>query len=91
MAIFALLVPFGVGNPKPLFMADNVEVISEPQVLQGKHLKFLARQDGRVLEALGWDKADWRHLLRRGSRVSLAFSLMTSEYLGEKNEPVHRR
>jgi single-stranded-DNA-specific exonuclease len=84
LAMFALLVPFGVGNPKPLFMADNVEVISEPQVLQGKHLKFLARQDGRVFEALGWDKADWRHLLRRGSRVSLAFSLMTSEYLGEK-------
>ena len=83
MATFALLLPFGVGNPKPLFMADNVEVISDPQVLQGKHLKFLARQKGRVLEALGWDKADWRHLLRRGSRVSLAFSLMTSEYLGE--------
>ena len=83
MAAFALLVPFGVGNPKPLFMADNVEVMSDPQVLQGKHLKFLARQDGRVLEALGWDKADWRHLLRRGSRVSLAFSIMTSEYMGE--------
>jgi single-stranded-DNA-specific exonuclease len=82
MATFALLVPFGVGNPKPLFMADNVEVVSEPQVLQGKHLKFLARQGGRVLEALGWDKADWRHIVRRGSRVSLAFSLMTSEYLG---------
>jgi single-stranded-DNA-specific exonuclease len=84
LTTFALLVPFGVGNPKPLFMADNVEVISDPQVLQGKHLKFLARQNGRVLEALGWDKADWRHLLRRGSRVSLAFSLMTSEYLGEQ-------
>jgi single-stranded-DNA-specific exonuclease len=84
MGVFALLVPFGVGNPKPLFMADNVEVISDPQVLKGKHLKFLARQDGRVLEALGWDKADWRHLIRRGSRVSLAFSLMTSEYLGER-------
>jgi single-stranded-DNA-specific exonuclease len=77
------LVPFGVGNPKPLFMADNVEVVSEPKVLQGKHIKFLARHDGRVLEALGWDKADWRHVVRRGGRVSLAFSLMTSEYLGE--------
>ncbi|MGZ5479971.1 MAG: single-stranded-DNA-specific exonuclease RecJ [Candidatus Aminicenantales bacterium] len=84
MSTFALLVPFGAGNPKPLFMADNVEIISEPQVLQGKHLKFLARQDGRVLEALCWDKADWRHVVRRGSRVSLAFSIMTSEYLGEQ-------
>jgi len=79
---FALLFPFGVGNPKPLFLAENVEVISEPQVLQRKHLKFLARQNGRVLEVLGWDKAEWRHVVRRGSRVSLAFSLMMSEYLG---------
>jgi single-stranded-DNA-specific exonuclease len=84
LATLALLVPFGVGNPKPMFMADEVEVISDPQVLQGKHLKFLARQNGKVFEALGWDKADWRHLLRRNSRVSLAFSLMTSEYLGER-------
>jgi single-stranded-DNA-specific exonuclease len=81
---FTLLFPFGVGNPKPLFVAENVEVISEPQVLQRKHLKFLARQSGRVLEALGWDKAEWRHVIRRGSRVSLAFSLMMSEYLGEQ-------
>ncbi len=77
------LVPFGVGNPKPLFVAEGVEVVSEPQLLQGKHLKFLARQDGRVLEALGWDKADWRHVLRRGGRVNLAFSIARSEYLGE--------
>jgi single-stranded-DNA-specific exonuclease len=81
---FALLNPFGVGNPKPLFIAENVEVISDPQVLQRKHLKFLARQNGRVFEALGWDKAEWRHVVRRGSRVSLAFSLMMSEYLGEQ-------
>src|SRR5512143_4013094 len=84
MSTLALLVPFGVGNPKPLFMADNVEIISEPKVLQNKHLKFLARHEGRVLEALCWDKADWRHVVRRGSRVSLAFSLMTSEYMGEQ-------
>jgi single-stranded-DNA-specific exonuclease len=84
MGVLGLLVPFGVGNPKPLFMADNVEVISEPQVLQRKHIKFLVRQNGRVLEALGWDKADWRHVVRRGSRVSVAFSLMTSEYMGER-------
>jgi len=84
MATFGLLVPFGVGNPKPLFMTDNVEVLSDPKVLQGKHLKFLARHEGKVLEALCWDRADWRHVIHRGSRVALAFSIMTSEYLGEQ-------
>ncbi len=81
---FSLLVPFGVGNPKPLFVAEDVEVASDPQVLQRKHLKFLARRDGRLFEAVGWDKADWAHVLKRGARISLAFSLLVSEYLGEE-------
>jgi len=81
---FGLLVPFGVGNPKPLFMTERVEVLSDPQILQRKHLKFLARQDGRLFEVVGWDKADWSHILRRGSRPDLAYSLLLSEYLGEQ-------
>jgi len=86
--VFALLFPFGVGNPKPVFLAEGVEVLSEPQLLQRKHLKFLARQNGRVMEVLGWDKADWRHVLRRGSRVSLVYTLMLSEYMGEQRVSV---
>jgi len=81
---FSLLVPFGVGNPKPLFLTEGVEVYGEPQVLQRKHLKFLGRQNGKVFEVVGWDKADWAHVLRRGSRVALAYSLLVSEYLGEE-------
>jgi single-stranded-DNA-specific exonuclease len=81
---FSLLFPFGVGNPKPLFLTENVEILSDPRILQRKHLKFLARQNGRVFEAVGWDKADWSHVLRRGGRVDLAYSLLMSEYLGEQ-------
>jgi len=81
---FGLLVPFGVGNPKPLFLTESVEVLSDPKVLQRRHLKFLARQKGRVFDVVGWDKADWSHVLRRGSRVDLAYSLLLSEYMGEQ-------
>jgi single-stranded-DNA-specific exonuclease len=81
---FSLLVPFGVGNPKPLFLSEGVEVVGEPQVLQRKHLKFLGRQNGKVFDVVGWDKADWAHVLRRGSRVDMAYSLLLSEYLGEE-------
>ena len=83
LGYFSLLVPFGVGNPKPLFVTEGVEILSAPQILQRKHLKFLARQNGRVFEVMGWDKADWSHLLRRGGRVDLAYSILVSEYLGE--------
>ncbi len=84
MEHFGLLFPFGVGNPKPMFVSQGIEILTAPKLLQGKHLKFLARQNGRVLDAVGWDKADWIHLLRRGARVDLAFSLLVSEYLGEQ-------
>jgi single-stranded-DNA-specific exonuclease len=80
---FSLLFPFGVGNPKPLFLSEGVEVLSAPQVLKRKHLKFLARQNGKVFEVVGWDKADWSHVLRRGGRVDMAYSILLSEYRGE--------
>ena len=80
---YHLLSPFGVGNPKPLFQTSDVEVWSAPQLIHGKHLKFVARQAGRSFEAIGWDMADRREEIRRGSRISLVYSLLSSNYLGE--------
>jgi single-stranded-DNA-specific exonuclease len=79
-----LLSPFGVGNPRPLFLSSEVEVWSAPQLIQDKHLKFIARQDGRSFEAIGWDKADRLQEIRRGSKISLVYSLQSSTYLGEE-------
>lgn len=79
---YDLLVPFGVGNPKPVFVTENVEVRGEPQVLQGKHLKFRVKQGDREMDALGWDRAGWKSLLRPGRTVSLAWTLRVSEFRG---------
>jgi single-stranded-DNA-specific exonuclease len=78
------LSPFGVGNPKPVFLTRSVEVMSPPQLIRDKHLKFLARQGGRTFEAIGWDKADWLPEIRRGDQVSLVYSLQASTFLGEE-------
>ena len=76
--------PFGVGNPKPLFKTEGVEVTAAPRVMQNRHLKLFVRKQGRVFEALGWGKADWAESIALGERVDLAFSLQVSEYLGEE-------
>ncbi len=80
---YGLLFPFGVGNPKPVFLAEGVEVAGEPLLMNGKHLKFLARNEGRVFEVLGWDKAALKQKIGRGSVLDLAYSVHMSEYLGE--------
>jgi single-stranded-DNA-specific exonuclease len=81
---FLRLAPFGVGNPKPLFLSEKVEVAGPPQLIQGKHLKFLARQDGRVFEVLGWDKGEWFPEIRGGNVFDLVYSLQISSFRGEE-------
>jgi len=81
---YARLAPFGVGNPKPTFLSEGVEVVAPPQILQGKHLKFLARQNDRMIEVLAWDRKGWIGEVQKGSRLDVVYSLRSSTFLGEE-------
>ncbi len=81
---FSLLSPFGVGNPKPIFLTEKAEVVKEPVKIQGKHAKLLVRQKGRIFEALGWDRGDLAQSVQKGDKIDLAYSLQFSEYMGEE-------
>jgi single-stranded-DNA-specific exonuclease len=80
--VYLLLAPFGVGNPKPTFLSEGVEVTSPPRLLKNKHIKFLARQDGRTIEALGWGRKEWAEDIREGKRLDIVYSLQSSTFLG---------
>jgi len=81
---YALLAPFGVGNPTPLLLTEKAEVASAPQRLKERHVKFQVRQCGRTLEAVGWEKGRWAESLTRGDQVDLAYSLQFSTFLGQE-------
>ncbi|MGB9892851.1 MAG: single-stranded-DNA-specific exonuclease RecJ, partial [Candidatus Saccharicenans sp.] len=76
---YSLLLPFGVGNPRPIFMAEDVDVLSEPTIIQNRHLKFWVRQSGRVFEAMAWEKARVWSEIHRGSNLDLAYSFQVSD------------
>jgi single-stranded-DNA-specific exonuclease len=80
----SLLFPFGVGNPRPVFLTEKAEVVGPPQNLKGRHAKFILRQGGRVFEAIGWDRGDWAQHVAKGGRVDLAYTFQFSTYLGEE-------
>jgi len=48
--------PFGPGNPEPLFYAGPCDVV-DSKVVGGKHLKMKVRQNGNILEAIGFGLA----------------------------------
>jgi single-stranded-DNA-specific exonuclease len=78
------LSPFGLGNPKPLFLTEEAEIVAQPKKIQGKHCKFLVRKNGKIFESIGWRKGEWADDIWAGDRVDMVYSLMTSEYLGEE-------
>lgn len=80
----ALLGPFGVDNPRPVFRTEGAEIVGRPRKLKDSHLKFEVRHQGRLRQAIGWKKAEWISKIDPGARVDLAFSLQTSTYLGQE-------
>ncbi len=84
LEILSLLSPFGLGNPRPLFLTERAEVAGQPRKIQGKHSRFLVKKDGRVFEALGWRRGEWADQVKTGDRIDLVYTLQMSEYLGEE-------
>ncbi len=76
------LSPFGVGNPRPVFVTEDVEVVANPRRLKERHIKLLLRNRGRYFDAVGWGKAEWMEALSKGSRIHTVYSLQVSQYLG---------
>jgi single-stranded-DNA-specific exonuclease len=46
--------PHGIGNPKPVFIARELELIGPPRVVGSGHLKLLLGQGDTKLEAIGF-------------------------------------
>ncbi len=74
------LAPFGFGNPGPLMAVTDAEVVGPPQIVKDKHMRVRVRQNGRFLNAMGWNMADLAPSIAPGARVDLAFSLEEDDY-----------
>jgi single-stranded-DNA-specific exonuclease len=82
-AQMALLAPFGVGNPRPLFEASEVEVVDGPRRVKEKHLKMSLKQNGRVFRAIAWRAVERQQFITDNrSSLDLAFSVEQNRYQG---------
>ncbi len=83
----ALLEPFGIGNPKPVFATSGLFLRYEPTVLKEKHLKlYLADSEGRRFEAVWWDGVErsMRRTLAQGSSIELAYTASENVWQGNR-------
>ncbi len=81
----AVFEPFGIGNPKPLFVTKELRITQEPLVMKQKHLKLnLAASSGKRFEAVWWDGVDRSkgRTLIPGNRIELAYTAEKNVWQG---------
>jgi single-stranded-DNA-specific exonuclease len=76
------LEPYGAGNSRPVFLARNLCILSEPRLIGQRHLKMcVAGPKGRPLETIWWQGAERVGAVKNG--VDMAYTIETSNWTGE--------
>jgi single-stranded-DNA-specific exonuclease len=81
--VLKLFAPFGPQNMRPVFMSRNLEIVGKPRVVGKNHLKFKVRQNGTVVDAMGFDLGDLLYRLLPGeNNPDLVYGVEENEYMG---------
>lgn len=77
----SILEPYGVGNPKPIFLTKGV-AFTETKIIgkNNDHLRFRITQNDKNLQGLAWGRADELHKLT--DSMDIIYSLNENTYNG---------
>ncbi len=81
------LEPHGIGNPKPLLVANRVRVAGEPKACgdRKQHLQVRFCQGETSHKAIGWNLAERGKALKAGTLCSVAFCPSINEWNGRRD------
>ena len=77
--------PFGPGNLRPVFIAENVEETGYSKIVKDLHIRFVIKQDNIIFTGIGFNLADKFHLLQYKKSLDFVFTIDENEWNGEKN------
>lgn len=77
----SLLAPFGMDNPKPKVLIDNVAITSMRKIGSGQnHLKVLVNEEGSTLDGVGFGLGGLADQISPVSKISLIGELSINEW-----------
>lgn len=82
-----VLGPFGQENPRPAFVATNVDLAGPPRTMGegNRHLALLVRQhDGPPLRAVAFGRSEWAGSIASAGPLSLHFTAEINHWNGQE-------
>jgi len=78
--------PFGAANPRPVFVASNVELAMPPKKMgEGeRHLSILVRQYGESMRGVAFGKGEWADEMKAAGRISICFQPTINRFQGRE-------
>ena len=80
--------PFGQENPRPAFVATQVELASPPRTIGGggRTLALMVRQhDGRPIKTIAFGRSEWAGPIERAGRIDMHFTAEINHWNGREN------
>jgi single-stranded-DNA-specific exonuclease len=79
------LEPFGMGNPEPTFVSNNLK-IKDVRILgkDGKHLRLTVSQENTIFNAIAFGLGELAKELNIGDLISLAYTITENRWNGNR-------
>ena len=79
------LEPYGMGNPKPVFIAKGLELGFSPRKVGADHIKLTLSQRGRQFEAIGFRMADHMDDYKAQNHIDIIYTPEINLWQGRKS------
>lgn len=77
------LEPFGAGNPEPVFISTDVDLLERRRVGDGSHLKMrVLGKGGAQLNCIAFGLGDLEPMLQLGRDIDLCYNIRSNSYNG---------
>jgi len=80
--------PFGAANPRPVFVASNVELAAPPKKMgEGeRHLSIFVRQYGQKMRGIAFGKGEWAdEMVKHNGKMSICFQPTINRFQGRES------
>ena len=78
------LEPFGEGNKTPIFVYKGLKINSIRALSDGKHLKLTLKDEGNIIDAIGFNMGELVNEYLIGDKVDVAGTLEINEFNGNR-------